>query len=131
MYSCHLFLISSAAVLYYTHLCMKCSLGVSDFLEKMSSLPHSIFSSISLHCSLKKAFLSLLDVLWNSAFTCVYLSLTPFPFVSLLFSAICKASPDNHFACLHFFFFGMFWSSPPVQCYKPPSVVLQALCLQI
>ena len=30
-----------------------------------------------------------------------------FPFTSVLFSAICKASSDNHFAFLHFFFFGM------------------------
>ena len=33
-----------------------------------------------------------------------------FPFLlcfSLLFSAICKASSDNHFAFLHFFFLGM------------------------
>ena len=35
----------------------------------------------------------------------VKLSLSPLPYTSLLFSAICKASPDNHFACLHFFFF--------------------------
>ena len=28
-------------------------------------------------------------------------------FTSLLFTAICKASPDSHFAFLHFFFLGM------------------------
>ena len=33
-----------------------------------------MFSSISLHGSLKKAFLSLLAILWNSAFRCLYLS---------------------------------------------------------
>ena len=55
----------------------------------------------------KKAFLSLLVYLWNSAFSWVYLSLSHFPFSSLLSSAICKASSDNHFAFLHFFFFGM------------------------
>ena len=32
---------------------------------------------------------------------------SPLPFVSLLLSAICKASSDNHFAFLHFFFLGM------------------------
>ena len=36
-----------------------------------------LFSSISLHCSLKKAFLSLLAILWNSAFSCVYLTVSP------------------------------------------------------
>ena len=33
--------------------------------------------------------------------------LSPLPFTSLLFSAICKTSLDNHFAFLHFFFLGM------------------------
>ena len=46
---------------------MKCSLGISNFLE-ISSLSYSIFPSISLHWSLRKAFLSLLAILWNSAF---------------------------------------------------------------
>jgi len=49
-------------------------------------------------------------------------------FPSLLSSAICKAYSDNHFALLPFFFFRWFWSPLPVQCYKPPSIVLQALC---
>ena len=47
VYSCHLFLTSSASVrsisvLYRAHFCMKCSLGISNFLEEMSSLPHSV-----------------------------------------------------------------------------------------
>ena len=43
----------------------------------------------------------------ESAFNWVYLSLSPLPFTSLLFSAICKAYSDNHFAFLYFFFWGM------------------------
>ena len=66
-----------------------------------------IVSSISLCCSLKKAFFCLLAVLWNSAFRWMYLSLSPLPFTSLLFSAICKPSSDNHLAFLRFFFLGM------------------------
>ena len=48
VYSCHLFLISSASVrsipfvFYCAHLCMKCFLGISTFLEEISSLSHSI-----------------------------------------------------------------------------------------
>ena len=48
VYSCHLFLISSASVSsipflsYCAHLCMKCSLGISNFLEEISILFHSI-----------------------------------------------------------------------------------------
>ena len=48
VYSCHL-LISSASVrfptiyvLYWANLCMKFSLGISNFLEEISSLSHSI-----------------------------------------------------------------------------------------
>jgi len=37
----------------------------------------------------------------------MYLSLSPLLFTSLCSSAICKASSDNHFAFLLFFFFGM------------------------
>ena len=33
--------------------------------------------------------------------------LSPLLFASLLFTAICKASSDNHFAFLHFFSMGM------------------------
>ena len=46
-----------------------------------------------------------------------------FPF----FTAICKASSDIHLAFLHFFFLGMVWSLPLVQCHEPSSIVLQAL----
>ena len=74
------------------------------FLKRSLVFPILLFSSISLHCSLKKAFLSLLDVLWNSAFSWVYLSLSPLHFASLVFLDICKTSSGNHFAFLHFFF---------------------------
>ena len=86
---------------------MKCSLGISNFLEEISSLSHCIVSSIYLYWSLRKAFLSLLALLWNSAFKWIYLSFSPLPFTCLLSSTICKASSDNHFAFLHFFFLGM------------------------
>ena len=79
-----------------------CLLHISNFLEEISSLPILLFSSISLHWSLRKTFLSLLAILWNSAFRWVYRSFSPLPLASLLFSAICRASSDNHFAFLHF-----------------------------
>ena len=85
---------------------MKYSLGISNFLEEISSLFHSIvfFYFFAL---ITEWFLSLLAILWHSVLTWVYLSFSPLPFTSLLFSAICKASSDNHFAFLHFFFLGM------------------------
>ena len=85
---------------------MKCSLGISNFLEELSSLSHSVVF-LYFFAKTQEVFLSLLAVLWNSAFRWVYLFFSPLPFASLLFSAICKASSDNHFAFLHFFFLGM------------------------
>ena len=99
-------LVHTISVLFCTHLFMKCSLCISNFLEEISSLSHSIVSSNSLHWSLRKAFLSLLDIVWSSAFTWVYLSFSPLP-LAFLFSSICNASSDNHCALLHFFFLEM------------------------
>ena len=98
------------------------------FLNRFLVFPILFHFSVALHCSFEKAFLSLLAILCYSTFNWVYLSLSLFPFAPFLFSAICKTSSDNHVAFLHFFFFGMV-SLPPVQCYQPLSIVLQALCL--
>ena len=52
MYSCHLFLISSASVRsipflsFWVHVCMKCSLGISNFLEEISCLSILFFALI-------------------------------------------------------------------------------------
>ena len=133
VYSCHLFLVSSpfvrfvVSVLSHAHPFMKCSLDISNFLEKI--FPILFFPTISLHCSLKKAFLCLLVILWNSAFHWVYLSFSPLPFASLLFSALCKASSDSHFAFFYFFILEMVLVSSSCKIYKLPSIVLQALCL--
>ena len=91
---------------------MKYSLGI--FLKRSLVFPILLFSSISLHWLLRKTFVSLLAILWNSAFRCFYLSFSPLLFTSLLFTAICKASPDSHFAFLHFFSMGMVLI--PVSC---------------
>ena len=113
-YSCHLFLMSSASVRSIPSLSFSGPIFAWNvplvfliFLKRSLAFPILLFSSISLHWSLKKAFLSLLAILWNPAFKWVYLSFSPLPLASLLFSAICKASSDNHFAFLHFFFLGM------------------------
>ena len=65
---------------------MKYSLGISTFLEDISSLSYSI------------VFLYFFALNANSAFRWVYLSFSPLFFASLLFTAICKASSDSHFA---------------------------------
>ena len=56
---------------------MKSSVGVSNFLLRSLVFLILLFSSISLHWSLREAFLSLLAILWNSAFKWVYLSFSP------------------------------------------------------
>ena len=81
--------------LYHAHPCMKISLESLIFLKQSLVFPFLLFSSISLHWSLRKA-LSLLAIVWNSAFKCAYLYFSPLPFTSLLFTAICKTSSDNH-----------------------------------
>ena len=86
---------------------MKCPLVISNFLEEISGLSHSIVFLFFIALITEEGFLSFLPILWNSAFRWVYLSYSPLPFTSLLSSAICKASSDNHFAFLHFFFLGM------------------------
>ena len=62
------------------------------FLKRSLIFLILLLSSISLHWSLRKAFLSLHDILWNSAFKWVYLSFSPLPLASLLFLDICKVS---------------------------------------
>ena len=108
---------------------MKCSLVSLIFFKRALIFPILLFSSTTLHCPLAKACLSLLALLWNSAFKWVYLSFSPLSLAFLLFSAVYKASSGNHFVILHFFSSGWFCSSPPVQCSEPSSIVLQALCL--
>ena len=116
VYSCHLFLISSASVRFLLFLSFivlifawNVPLVSLIFLKRSLVFPILLFSSISLHCSLKKAFLSLLAILWNSAFRWIYVSFSPLPFASLLSSTFYKPSSDNNFAFLHFVFYGMVW----------------------
>ena len=118
VYSCHLFLISSASVRSISFLSFiepifawNVPLVSLIFLKRSLAFPILLFSFISLHWSVRKTFFSLFAILWNSAFKWVCLSLSPLPFTSLLFSAIYKASSDNHFAFLHFFFLGMVFAS--------------------
>ena len=129
--------VRSIPFLYWAHFAWNVPLTSLIFLKRSLVFPILLFSSSSLHWSLRKAFLSLLAILWDSAFKWVYHSFSPLPLASLLFSAICKASSENHFAFLHSFFLGMVLIilyndaslMPPVQCHKLLFIVLQALCL--
>ena len=99
--------ILTISVLYVPILAWNSPLMSSVLLEISIVFPTLLSSSISLHCSFKKTFLSLLAILWRSAFSWVYLTFFSFPLASLLSSTVRKAFSDNHFASLHFFSFGM------------------------
>ena len=124
VYSCHLFLISSASVKSIpflsftepTHLCMKCSLGISNFLEEISSLSHSI------------VFLYFFALITEEGFLiCPCYS----PLLWLLFfSHLFIRPPQTAILPLWISFsWGWSWSLSPVQCNEPPSIVHQTLCL--
>ena len=92
VYSCHLFLISCASVSSIPFLSFimpifawNVPLVTLIFLKKSLVFPNVLFSSISFYWSLRKAFLSLLAILWNSAFKWAYLSFSfAFHFPSFL-----------------------------------------------
>ena len=84
VYSCHLFSISSASSGSIPFLSFivpifawNVPLLTLIFLKRSLVFPILLFSSISLHCSLKKALSSLLAILWNSELRWVYLSFPP------------------------------------------------------
>ena len=135
VYSCHLFLISSyvrsISFLSFIEPIFAWNVPLVSLIFLKRSLVFFIlmFSSISLHWSLRKAFLVLLTILWNSAFRWIYLSF--FPCLSLLFFPQLFVRPPQT-TILPFCIsssWGWFWSPPPVQCRKLLSIVLQVLCL--
>ena len=113
IYSCHLFLISSASVRSIPFLsCIEpmfawnVPLVSLIFLKRSLVFPILFFSSISLHWSLKAFFIS----------SCYSLELCIQMLISFLFSlafrfssfhSYFKASPDSHCAFLHLFSMGM------------------------
>ena len=105
VYSCHLFWISSASVRSIPFL--NVPLVSLIFLKRSLVFPIVLFSSVSLHWSLRKAFLSFLAILWIlHSDGCI------FPFflclLLLFFSHLFVRPPQiTILPCLHFFFLGM------------------------
>ena len=136
MYFCHLFLISYASIRPIPFLSFiepifawKVPLVSLIFLKRSLVFPILLFSSISLHWSLRKAFyLSLLffGTLHSHGYIFPF---RPLLFASLLFTAICKASSDSHFVFLHFFFLGMVLI--PVSCSMSPTMLLKWLAIRL
>ena len=102
-----LFVKSIPFVLYYAHHCMKCSLGISNFLEEISSLSHSIVFFYFFALITEEGFFISPCYSLQLCIQMEYLCFSSLPLTSLLFSAIYKALTDNHFPFLHFFFLGM------------------------
>ena len=125
VYSCHLFLISSASVSSLPFLSFIEPIFVWNvplvsliFLKRSLVFPVLLFSSISLHWSLRKAFLSLLAILWNAAFKwCIFPFLLCFslPFFSQLF--VRPPQTAILLFCISLSW-GWSWFLSPVQCHE-------------
>ena len=126
VYSWHLFLISSAYVKSLPFLSFVWPIFAWNlplvslmFLKRSLVIPILLFSSISMHWSLRKAFLSLLVVLGNS-----HSNGNIFPFLLcfslFFFSQQFARSPQTTILpfCISFPW-GWSWSLSPLQCHEP------------
>ena len=86
---------------------MKYFLCVSNFLEEISSLSHSIAFLYFFALIIEEGFL--ISPCYSLEL-CIQMGMSfllSLLFASLLFTAIFKASSDSHFASLHLFYLGM------------------------
>ena len=94
---------------------MKCSLVISNLLEVISSLPHSIVFLYLFALITEEGFLNLSLLFFGTLHSdaCIFPFLLCF---SLLFFSqlFVRPPPGSHFAFLHFFFLGMVLI--PVSC---------------
>ena len=132
MYSCHLFLIPSASVRSLLFLSLSCYLcprnvplisPIFFFKKKISSLSHCIVFCC-LYCSFKKAFLSLLAILWISAFSWIYLFLSPCLWLLFFTQLFVKPTQTTTLPSCIFFFLWDGFGHCLLECYKPPSLIL-------
>ena len=134
MYSCHLFLISSASVRSILFLSFTVPIFAWNvplisliFLKRSLVFPILLLSSVSLHwCWGRLSYLSLLffGTLHSNG------NIFPFLLTFLFFSQLFVRPPQTTILpfCISF---SWGWSSslPAVQCHEPLSIILQAVCL--
>ena len=82
-------------------------LGISNFLDEISSLSTSVVFLYFFALIAEEGFLISSCYSLELCIQMLISFLFSFAFTSLLLTAICKASPDSHFAFLHFFSMGM------------------------
>ena len=95
------------SVLYRAHLCMKCSLVISNFLEEIASLCHSVVFLYFFALITEEGFL--ISPCYSSEL-CIKMGISflfSFAFCFSSFHSYLQASPDSHFAVLHFFPMGV------------------------
>ena len=109
---------------------MKRSFGMSNFLDDISSLSHSVVFFYFFALISEEGFLIFP---WYSLELCIQMGIY-FSFLLclllLFFSQLFIRSPQTTILPLFIYFsWGWSWSLPVVQCHKPLPIVLQALCL--
>ena len=131
VYPCHLFLISSASVRSIQFLSLLRAIFAWNvllvsliFLKLSLVFPILWFSYISLHWSLREAFLSLLPF-FGTLHSNVYIFPFLLCFLLLFFSQLFVKPPQTTILpfCISFPW-GWSWSQSPVQCQEPLSIVL-------
>ena len=134
VYSCHLFLISSASVrsilfLFFIEPIFAWNIPlVSHFLDGISSLSHSIVFLYFVAPITEEGFL--ISPCYSLEL-CIHMGISfLFSFAFHFFSELFVRPPQTIILpfCISFSW-EWSWSLPPVQCHEPPSIVLQALCL--
>ena len=137
VYSYHLFSISSASlrsILFLSFIVpifpWNIPLASLIFLKRSLVFPILFFSSISLHWSLRKVFLSLPCYSLELCIQMLISFLFLLCFSLLFFSELFVRPPQTIILpfCISFSW-GWSRSLPPIQCHEPLSIVLQALCL--
>ena len=116
-------------ILYRAHHCMKCSFGISNFLEEISSLSHSVLflDFFALHWGrLSYLFLLFFGTLHSDAYIFPFLLYFLLLFFSQLFVRLPKIA--ILLFCISFPW-GWSWSLSPIQCHEPHSIDHQALYL--
>ena len=133
VYFCNIFLMSSGSIAFLSFIepifVWNVPLVSLIFLKRSLVFLILLFSSISLHWLLQKAFLSFLAILWNSALKWVYLFFSLLLFASLLTQLTVRHPQTAILLFCISFSWGLSWFLSPVTCDEPPSIIHQALYL--